>query len=544
MAPDRPIPRGLDLLHDPALNKSTGFTEAERNALGILGLLPPRVFSIEEQLRRVMENFDRKESDLERYIFLVALQDRNETLFYRTLTDHIERLLPIIYTPTVGEACRQFGHIFRRPRGLYVSARDRGRVAQLLANWPEDDVRVIVVTDGERILGLGDLGAYGMGIPIGKLSLYTACGGIHPGRCLPVMLDTGTDNATLLTDPLYIGLVQRRLRGEAYDELVDEFIQAVQDRFPRALIQFEDFATPQAVRLLARYRDQACAFNDDIQGTAAMVLAALLAAGRITGQALCEQRLVFLGAGAAATGIASLVTRAMVEEGLSELEARQRSLLVDRDGLVVTTDSALTEYQRPFAANGPKLPDLETVIAAVRPTAIIGVSGQGGGFTEGAVRRLSAQQHHPIILALSNPTSHSECTAEQAYRWSEGRGIFASGSPFPPVPWEGTLRVPGQANNAYIFPGVGLGVLLAASPRLSDGMFIAAARAVAEMATASDLARGTILPPISQIRAVSARVAAAVIERARQEGLTAMQPDDLLAEVERAMYVPRYESYV
>ena len=538
------FPRGIELLHDPFLNKSTAFNQAERDALGLRGLLPPRIFSMAQQQRRVMENFARKESDLERYIFLVALQDRNETLFYRTLVDHIEQLLPIIYTPTVGEACRRFGHIFRRPRGLYVSASDRGRVSELVGNWPEPDVRVIVVTDGERILGMGDLGAYGMGIPIGKLSLYTACAGIHPRHCLPVMLDVGTDNESLLTDPLYIGLVQRRARGAEYAELVEEFVTAVRRRFPHALIQFEDFATANALGLLHRYRDRICMFNDDIQGTASVVLAGLLASQRITGRTLAEERLVFLGAGAAATGIASLVVAAMVEDGLSETEARRRCWLVDVHGLIVAQRPDLTDYQRPFAQDA-LAGDFLSAVRQARPTTLIGVSGQGGAFTESVVRTMAAQQRQPVIFALSNPTSHSECTAEEAYRWTEGRAVFASGSPFAAVTLNGKTLAPAQANNAYIFPGVGLGVTLSGAARITDAMFAAAARALATLVTPEQLSRGTILPPMADIRQVSVRIASAVMEVARNEGLASAElPMELEDFIREAMYQPAYSSYV
>jgi malate dehydrogenase (oxaloacetate-decarboxylating)(NADP+) len=538
------FPRGIDLLHDPLLNKSTAFTESERDGLGLRGLLPPRIFSMADQQRRVMANFARKESDLERYIFLVALQDRNETLFYRTLVDHIVQLLPIIYTPTVGEACQRFGHIFRRPRGLYVSANDRGRVSQLLQNWPEPDVRVIVVTDGERILGMGDLGAYGMGIPIGKLSLYTACAGIHPRHCLPVMLDVGTDNEELLRDPLYIGLLQRRVRGAGYSELVEEFVAAVELRFPRALLQFEDFATANALGLLERYRDRICMFNDDIQGTAAVVLAALLASQRITGRSLAEEQLVFLGAGAAATGIVSLVVAAMVEQGMEPEAARRRCWLVDIHGLVVAGRSDLTDFQRPFAQPGPPEGDFLSVIRSSRPTILIGASGHGGGFSEPVLRAMAELNHRPVILALSNPTSHSECTAEEAYRWTEGRAIFASGSPFPPVTLSGREIVPAQANNAYIFPGIGLGSTLASTSRITERMFAAAARTLAALVTPEDLARGTVLPPLADIREVSARIARSVIEVARREGVASAElPRELDGFIRQTMYQPVYSAY-
>jgi malate dehydrogenase (oxaloacetate-decarboxylating)(NADP+) len=535
--------RGIDLLHDPRWNKGTAFTEAERDTLGLRGLLPPRIFTIAEQQRRIMENFERKESDLERYIYLLALQDRNETLFYRTLVDHIERLLPIVYTPTVGEACRRFGHIFRRPRGLYVSADDRGRVAQLLRNWPEQDVRVIVVTDGERILGMGDLGAYGMGIPIGKLSLYTACAGIPPGQCLPVMLDVGTDNQALLEDPLYIGLLQRRLRGAGYDALVEEFVTAVQEVFPRALIQFEDFATANALGTLERYQNRVCMFNDDIQGTAAVVLAGLLASGRISGRNLVDERVVFFGAGAAATGIASLLTTAMMNAGLTEGEARERCWLVDVHGLVVQDRAGLSEYLRPFARRDVPQLDVLSTIEAAEPTVLVGVSGHRGGFSEPVLRTLARITSVPVVFALSNPTSHSECTAEEAYRWTDGRAIVASGSPFPPVTVDGVLRVPAQANNAYIFPGVGLGATLAEAGRITPGMFTAAASTLASLVTGAELGQGTVLPALARIREVSADIARAVMETARREGYaSAGLPLNIDAAIRAAMYQPDYSS--
>jgi malate dehydrogenase (oxaloacetate-decarboxylating)(NADP+) len=536
-------PHGIDLLHDPLLNKGTGFNEAERDELHLRGLLPPRVFSLAEQQQRIMENFEGKASDLERYIFLVALQDRNETLFYRTLIDHIERMLPIIYTPTVGEACRQFGHIYRRPRGLYISASDRGRVERLLRNWPIPDVRIIVITDGERILGLGDLGAYGMGIPIGKLSLYTACAGIHPRHCLPIMLDVGTNNEELLADPLYIGVQQHRVRGAEYDALVEEFVIATQAVFPAALIQFEDFATANALSLLQRYRGRLCAFNDDIQGTAAVVAAALLSATRVTGVPFTGQRLVFLGAGAAATGIADLVMSMMIEEGLTAEGARKRCWLVDSHGLVVADDPDLPPFKRAYAQAIPKQPDLLSTIREVRPTAIIGVSGQAGAFSPEVLQVMAEFNSRPVVLALSNPTSHSECTAEHAYGYSEGRAIFASGSPFEPVRQGSQVLVPAQANNAYIFPGVGLGIMLSGATRVTDRMFTSAARELAAMVSDRDLGQGTILPALSGIREVSVAIAKAVIGVAASEGLTTMPlPRDVEPYIRAAMYQPMYAS--
>lgn len=536
-------PRGEALLHDPTLNKGTAFSEAERDALGLRGLLPPRVFTIEEQVARVMENLRRKPTDLERYIFMIALQDRNETLFYRIVLDHIEEMMPIIYTPTVGEACEVYGHIFRRPRGLYVCADDRGRVARVLANWPRE-AGIVCITDGERILGLGDLGAHGMGIPVGKLSLYTACAGVHPSLCLPVMLDVGTDNEALLRDPLYTGLRRPRLRGAAYDELVDELVEAIQERFPGALLQFEDFATENAFRLLRRHRDRACAFNDDIQGTAGVALAGLLSAGRITGRRLTEERILFLGAGAAATGIAELLVSAMAEVGLSPEEARGRCWFVDSRGLVVAARDDLEAHKRPYAHPGEFRPDLASAVQSLAPTVLIGVSGRGGTFTEPVLRKMAELHERPVIFALSNPTANSECTAEQAYAWTGGRAVFASGSPFPPVEFGGRTLTPGQGNNAYIFPGLGLGVIAVGARRVTDRMFAAAARALAERVDRASLERGSIYPPLGRIRDASAAIAVAVAREAYAAGLaTVPEPEDLERHIRSSMYVPEYRSY-
>lgn len=542
--PAEPIPFGVDLLQDPRWNKGTAFTDAERDAFGVRGLLPPRVFTIDEQQQRVLGNYRRKAAALERYIFLIALQDRNETLFYRTVIDNIEEMMPIIYTPTVGEACRQFGHIFRRPRGLYVSAHDAGRVIEVLRNWPEREVRVVVVTDGERILGLGDLGAHGMGIPIGKLSLYTACAGVHPAHCLPVMLDVGTDNEDLLGDPLYTGLLQHRLRGEPYDALVEEFMVAVHQSFPDALVQFEDFATRNALTLLTRYRDRYCTFNDDVQGTAAVTLAGLLGAGRVTGRRLPEQTLLFFGAGAAATGIADLLVSAMMRDGLAETDARRRCWFVDSRGLVVQARDDLALHKRPYAHEHPFHRDLVSVVRALQPTALIGVSGQPQTFSEPVLEAMAVVNQRPIVFALSNPTSNAECTAEQAYRATRGRAVFASGSPFAPVEFDGQRFVPAQGNNAYIFPGVGLGVAVAGAPRVTDDMFHAAATTLAATVTDDLLEQGSVYPPLSDIRRVSAAIAGAVARVAWESGAaSAPQPADVGAAVMGAMYDPSYDRY-
>jgi len=535
----------MDILHDPRFNKGTAFTEAERDALKIRGLLPPRVLTQKEQETRVLGNFRRKSSDLEKYIFMVALQDRNEQLYYRTVIDNLAEMLPIIYTPTVGEACREFGHIFRRPRGLYVSSADRGRIRQLLRNRPEKEVAIIVVTDGERILGLGDLGAHGMGIPIGKLALYTACAGVHPSLCLPVTLDVGTNNETLLKDPLYTGLAQRRLRGPEYEALVDEFVMAVQETFPGTLIQFEDFATENAFRLLDRYRDCTCTFNDDIQGTASVVLAGLFSAGRITGRTLKDQKILFFGAGAAASGIANLIVSAMQTEGISQEKARLNCWFVDSKGLVVKSRTDLADHKKPYAHDHPFLHDLLGAIQALRPTALVGVSAQQNSFTEAVLRALAEINERPIIFALSNPTSKSECTAEQAYTATEGRCVFASGSPFDPVVYKGRTYVPAQGNNAYIFPGLGLGVITAGARLVIDAMFDAAARCLASTLTPELLAQRLIYPPLTSIREVSLGIAAAVAGVAWKKGLaTKPEPKDVTAYVRSQMYQPDYVPYI
>jgi len=534
----------FDYLHDPQRNKGTGFTDAERDALGLRGLLPPRVSTQVEQQARILENFRQKSSALEQYIYLISLMDRNEHLFYRTVMEHVEEMMPIIYTPTVGEACVKFGHIFRRPRGLYVTDLDRGRVKRILENWPERNIGMIVVTDGERILGLGDLGANGMGIPIGKLSLYTACAGVHPARCLPVTIDVGTNQAGIRNDPLYLGLLQERVRGAPYDELVEEFVVAVQEVFPEAVIQFEDFATENAIHLLARFRDRVCCFNDDIQGTAAVTLAGLLSAARITGQPITEQRVLFLGAGSAATGIADLIVSAMVREGIPLAEARTHCWFLDSRGLVVQSRTGLAEYKLPYAHDHSPAADLLAAVESLRPTAIVGVSAQPRTFTEPVIRAMARINARPLIFPLSNPTSKSECTALEAYQWSEGRAVFASGSPFEPVRLGERTLVPGQGNNAYIFPGVGLGLIVARAKRVTDAMFHAAARTLATGVSQASLDSGLLFPRLRDIRQVSAAIAEAVAEVAWAEGLArAPRPADVRSEIRRHMYDAAYPVY-
>ena len=538
------LPTGIALLHEPLFNKGTAFTAKERDALGLHGLLPPHIHTQEEQAERILTHLRRLPDALEKYIDLNALHDRNEALFFRIVSDHPDEIMPLIYTPTIGLACQQFGRIFQRPRGLFLGAKDRGRIASLLRNWPHRDVGIIVVTDGERILGLGDLGANGMGIPVGKLSLYTACAGVHPQRCLPVMLDAGTDNEALRNDPFYIGVKQKRLRGKRYDDLVDEFVAAVQEVFPGALIQFEDFANTNAFRLLRKYRDRVCTFNDDIQGTAAVALAGLYSALRITGRSLAEQRILCLGAGEAATGICDLVVAAAKEEGVAESEARRQCWLFDSHGLVVASRKDLAEHKLPYAHDHAPIGDFIAAVQALKPTVIIGVAAVGGSFTQLVIEAMTRINERPIVFALSNPTSKAECTAEEAYRWSAGRAIFASGSPFDPVTLDGHVFVPRQGNNSYIFPGVGLGVIASRARRVTDEMFLAAARALARETTKADLDQGSLYPPLARIRDVSARIATAVAEVAFARRLTSRRrPRNVLADVRSHIYDPRYPRY-
>ena len=533
-------PRGLALLRDPLLNKGIAFSEEEREALGLRGFLPAAVMSMQAQVERVLMNLRSLPSELEKYVALNSLHDRNEALFFRVVCDHIDEIQPLIYTPTVGLACQRYGLIFQRPRGLFISANDRGHIAEILGNWPYR-ARLIVVTDGERILGLGDLGANGMGIPVGKLSLYTACAGIHPEQCLPVMLDVGTNNEEFLQDPYYIGLRQKRLTGEAYDEFVDEFIAAARATFPGVLIQFEDFANHSAFRLLHKYRDDACVFNDDIQGTAAVALAGLFSALRVKGGKLSDQTLLFLGAGEAATGIADLVVSAMMAEGTSEAEALKRNWLVDSRGLVVKGRPGLSGHKLRFAHEQAPINDFLTAIKTLKPTAIIGVAAVGGAFTPEVLQTMTRLNEQPIVFALSNPTSKSECSAEHAYRHTGGRALFACGSPFDPVKLDGKTFVPRQGNNSYIFPGVGLGVIASGSRLVTAEMFMAAAHTLANSVSEGDLKQGSLYPSLPRIREVSAQIGAAVANVAYQRGLAAgPPPNDLIGFIQSQMYDAHY----
>ena len=533
-------PHGMALLRDPLLNKGTAFTEEERDALGLRGFLPAAVMSMQAQVERVLTNLRTLPSDLEKYVALNSLHDRNEALFFRVVCDHIDEIQPLIYTPTVGLACQKYGLIFQRPRGLFISYNDRGRIAEILSNWPYR-TKLIVVTDGERILGLGDLGANGMGIPVGKLSLYTACAGVHPEQCLPVTLDVGTNNEEFLNDPYYIGLRQKRVTGANYDAFVDEFMAAARAAFPGVLIQFEDFANHSAFRLLHKYRDEACVFNDDIQGTAAVALAGLFSALRIAGGKLRNQTVLFLGAGEAATGIADLIVSAMMAEGMSEADAVRRNWLVDSRGLVVKDRQALHGHKLRYAHDQAPISDFLTAIQTLKPTAIIGVAAVGGAFTPEVLQTMAKLNEQPIVFALSNPTSKAECSAEDAYRHTGGRALFACGSPFDPVRLNGKTFVPRQGNNSYIFPGVGLGAIASGSKLVTDEMFMAAAHSLANSVSEADLEQGSLYPALPRIREVSAQIGAAVADVAYQRGLASgPPPNDTIGFVQSQMYDPHY----
>jgi malate dehydrogenase (oxaloacetate-decarboxylating)(NADP+) len=537
------ILHGVRLLHDPLHNKGTAFTEVERDALGLRGLLPPHIHTQDEQMARFLAHLRGLADPLEKFVALSALHDRNEALFFRVVCDNVDEIMPLIYTPTVGLACQRFGHIFQRPRGMFISINDRGRIADILRNWPLK-AGIIVVTDGERILGLGDQGANGMGIPVGKLSLYTACAGVDPAICLPVTLDMGTNNETLLADPYYVGLRRRRVTGPAYDELIDEFITAAREVFPDVIIQFEDFANHNAFRLLERYRNDICTFNDDIQGTASVALAGVFSALRVKGTQLADEKFLFLGAGEAATGIADLIVAAMVAQGIDVAEARKNCWLVDSKGLVVKSRENLAAQKLPYAHEHAPVGDFLSALNALKPTAIIGVAAVGGTFTPEVLRAVASINERPIVFALSNPTSKAECTAEQAYQGTDGRALFACGSPFAPVQYQGKTLVPRQGNNCYIFPGVGLGAIACGATRITDEMFLAAAQTLASQVTPADLGQGSLFPPLSNIRGASARIAVAVAEVAFSRGLAAKsRPEDMLALVQAHVYDPRYPTY-
>jgi malate dehydrogenase (oxaloacetate-decarboxylating)(NADP+) len=537
----RDHPTGYDLLHNPRLNKGTAFTVAERQAWGLEGLLPPAVTGNELQVARRHAEIADLDNDLLKYLVLSDLQARNETLFYTVLMSDPATYMPLVYTPTVGEACQKFGHIFRQARGVYLPITARGRLKELLRNWPEPDVRFIVVTDGERILGLGDLGAGGMGIPIGKLALCTALAGVPPQHCLPIVLDVGTNNETLLEDSLCLGLRQHRARGDAYMSFVDEFVTAVQDLWPKCCIQWEDFANFNAVPILERYRNEICTFNDDIQGTAGVALAGILASLGITRQKITDQRFLFLGAGSAGTGIAELISQAMAGAGMDIHEARRRNALFDINGLLVTSRKDLAEFQKPFAQDRAPISTFIEAVKALKPTGIIGVSAVPKLFNREVIETMAELNRRPIIFAYSNPTSRSECSAEEAYRWSDGRAIFASGSPFPPIDIDGRRFVPNQGNNVYIFPAMAMALFATEAKRVTDDMFLTAAHAIAEQVSEESLAAGLIYPPRERIMNASLHVAERVATCIFDHGLARVpRPDDVGALIRARAYRPVY----
>jgi malate dehydrogenase (oxaloacetate-decarboxylating) len=542
--------RGADILAQPLLNKDAAFTDRERAVLGLRGLFPWRCATMEQQVVLELEHLRSKSTDLEKYIGLEALQDRNETLFYRLLLEHLEELAPIVYTPTVGEACRRFSHIVRRPRGLWITPEDIDRIPQLLRNTGRHGVRLIVATDNERILGLGDQGAGGMGIPVGKLALYCAGAGVHPALTLPVSLDCGTDNRSLLNDPLYLGYPRPRLRGAGYDALIEAFVQAVKEVYPNAILQWEDFKQHNAVRLLDRYRHRIACFNDDIQGTAAVVAAGILAALRHRGELLSSQRLVFLGAGAAGIGIARLAESVMRSEGATALTIRRALIMLDSRGLIYEGRDNLDEDKRPFALPaseaarlglGPGQADLETVVRKFAPTILIGTAGKPGMFTQAAIRDMAARTPAPIIMPLSNPTANAEATPADILRWSEGRALVATGSPFGPVQIGGVTHQVGQANNMFIFPGVGLAAIVSEARELTDEMFGVAATTLASLVPPDRVAQGALYPPIADLRRVSRAIAIAVATQARQSGVARLASDeDISKAVDAEMWLPSY----
>jgi malate dehydrogenase (oxaloacetate-decarboxylating)(NADP+) len=533
--------QGIELLQDPSLNRSTAFTEAEKQALGIVGLVPDVTETEDLQLSRVMMQLGQKNTDLDRYIYLINLLDHNETLFYRTVMSDPARFLPIVYDPTIGEACLKFGHIYRQPRGMYLSMTRRGKVKEVLKNWPEKDVRFICVTDGGRILGLGDLGANGAGIPIGKLQLYTACAGVPPKYLMPMYLDAGTNNEQYLHDPLYLGMRKARPSTEDLFSFVDEFVEAVQEVFPKCCIHFEDWTGTDAVHLLQRYRDNYCIYNDDVQGTAGIVLAGMINAAKIKGTKLSDEKYLFLGAGSAGIGLADLLCSAMVEEGLTLEQAQSRVYMFDINGLLETTRKDLVDFQKPYAHKHAPTRDFVAAIESTKPTTIIGVSTIGGAFTQKVIESMSRINERPVILALSNPTEKAECTPEQAYTWSKGKAIYAAGVQFPPVHLNGQTFVPGQANNFYIFPAIGMAVFATQASRVTDQMFIEAAGAVADQVPSELLNQGLLYPLQSNILETEIQTAARVAKLVFDSGLARIKrPADMVAFIREHVYKPEY----
>jgi malate dehydrogenase (oxaloacetate-decarboxylating)(NADP+) len=533
--------RGIAVLQDPKLNKSTAFTEQEKQALGIVGLVPDVTESEDLQLQRVNLQLAQKPTDLERYIYLMNLLDHNEALFYRTLMSDPARFLPIVYDPTIGEACLKFGHIYRQARGMYLSITRRGKVKEILKNWPEKDVRFICVTDAGRILGLGDLGANGMGIPIGKLQLYTACAGVPPQYLLPMYIDAGTNNEQYLHDPLYLGMRKTRPSTEELYSFVDEFVQAVQEVFPKCCIHFEDWTGVDAVHLLQRYRDKYCVYNDDVQGTAGIVLAGMINAAKVKGKKLSDEKYLFLGAGSAGIGLADLLCSAMAQEGLSLKEAQSHVYMFDINGLLEDTRKDLVDFQKPYAHKHPPTRDFVAAIESIKPTTIIGVSTVGGTFTQKVIEAMSRVNERPVVLALSNPTDHAECTPEQAYTWSKGKAIYAAGVQFPPVHYDGQTFLPGQANNFYIFPAVGMAIFATQATRVTDEMFIEAARAVADQVPPDLLKQGLLYPLQSNILETEIQTAARVANLVFDSGFARVpRPKDMVAFIRQHVYKPEY----
>jgi malate dehydrogenase (oxaloacetate-decarboxylating)(NADP+) len=532
---------GIELLHDPSLNKSTAFTEAEKQALGLVGLVPDITETDEIQLQRVNLQLAQKPTDLERYIYLINLLDHNETLFYRTVMSDPARFLPIVYDPTIGEACLKFGHIYRQPRGMYLSITRRGKVKEILKNWPQKDVRFICVTDGGRILGLGDLGANGAGIPIGKLQLYTACAGVPPQYLLPMYLDAGTNNEQYLHDPLYLGMRKTRPAAEDLYSFVDEFVQAVQEVFPKCCIHFEDWTGADAVHLLQRYRDKYCVYNDDVQGTAGITLAGMINAAKLKGTKLKDEKYLFLGAGSAGIGLADLLCSALVGQGMSLKEAQSRVYMFDINGLLESTRKDLLDFQLPYAHKHPPTRDFVAAIESIKPTTIIGVSTIGGAFDQKVIEAMAKINQRPVILALSNPTEHAECTPEQAYTWSNGKAIYAAGVQFEPVHYNGQTFLPGQANNFYIFPAVGMAIFATQAKRVTDEMFIEAGQAVADQVPTELLKQGLLYPLQSNILEIEIQTAARVAKLVFDSNLAGVpRPPDMVSFIRKHVYEPEY----
>lgn len=534
--------KGYSLIYNPRRNKGTAFSKAERKKYGLDGILPDEVESMETQILRVQGQVDNLNKPINKYIYLTGLLDTNETLFFKTIISDPAKFMPLVYTPTVGEACQRLGHIARRPRGLFISIKNKNKIESILKNWPVKDVRFAVVTDGQRILGLGDLGICGMGIPIGKLALYTACAGVPPEHTLPIILDAGTDNENFLNDPLYPGLKQKRITGKQYDDFVEAFVKAITKVYPKICIQWEDFAGVNAIRILEKYRERICTFNDDVQGTAAIAVAGFIAISRLLKKSFKDQKFLFLGAGAAAFGIADMLVKKFQKDGLSRDEALNNIWMFDVNGLLVKSRTDLADHQKYFAHDAEPSNDFAESILKIKPTAIIGVSTVGGAFSQKVIENMSSINERPIIFPYSNPTSHSECTAEQAYQWSKGKAIFASGSPFAPVTYQGKTFIPGQGNNVFIFPALGMAIFATEAKRVTDEMLLVASEAVADQIKNEDFEKGLIYPPIKNIREVSKNVAIKVAEEIFRSGLARVKkPKNLEKFIKSKMYEPLYK---